>query len=62
MRQWSPPDTVFNWDEVMIYVRMGAVQDGFDRYCDWHRKLKRRADEPAEQLPQEGRIKRLKSG
>ena len=46
MHQWSPPDTVFDWDEVMIHVRMGAVQDAFDRYCGWHHKLKRQADEP----------------
>jgi len=48
MRRWNPSDTMFNWDEVMIHVRMGAMQDGFDRYSDWHYKLNRRAEELAD--------------
>jgi hypothetical protein len=36
----------------MCRVRMAVMQDGFERYCKWHRDLKRRAEELAEQLPQ----------
>jgi len=62
MREWTPPDHLFDWDKVMNHVRKGVLLDGFDRYIDWHVKLKRRANELAEQLPQEGSSKRLKKG
>ena len=62
MREWIPPDALFDWDKVMNHVRKGVLQDGFDRDCDWHVNLKRRADELAEQLPQEGSSKRPKRG
>jgi len=60
MREWIPPDPLFNWDTVMKHVRNGVLHDGFDRYCDWHVNLKRRADELAKQLPQEESRKKPK--
>jgi len=44
----------------MKHVRNGVLHDGFDRYCDWHVNLKRRADELAKQLPQEESRKKPK--
>jgi hypothetical protein len=60
MREWIPPDPLFNWDTVMKHVRKAVLRDGFRRYTKWHEGLKRQADELREQLPQGGSSKRPK--
>jgi hypothetical protein len=52
MHEWTPPDPVFNWDEIMRRVRKAVARDAFERYSKWHVGLKHRADELAEELPQ----------
>ncbi|KAG1740756.1 uncharacterized protein EDB91DRAFT_1081851 [Suillus paluster] len=62
MREWIPPDPLFNWDKVMNHICKGVLYDGFDWYCDWHVNLKCQADELAEQFPQEEPSKWPKRG
>jgi len=42
MREWIPPDRVFDWDVIMKRVRLAVMEDGFERYKKWHSNLKRR--------------------
>ena len=60
MHEWIPLDPLFDWDKVMNHICKGVLQDGFDRYTDWHGDLKHRADELLEQLPQEESRKKPK--
>jgi hypothetical protein len=62
MRQWTPPDLIFDWDDIMIYVESAVLKQGFERYRNWHIALKRRADVLGEQLSRGGPSKRLKKG
>jgi len=62
MREWTPPDHLFDWNKLLGHIRKGALLDGYQRYVKWHVGLKRRADELAEQLPREGSSKRPRRG
>jgi hypothetical protein len=45
IRKWTPPARVFDWDSMMNHVRTASLRDGYDRYCEWHVTLKRKASD-----------------
>jgi len=53
MRQWTPPDPVIDWKDVMIHVESAALKQGFERYQNWHIALKRRATPATEEAKKE---------
>ncbi|KAG2046127.1 hypothetical protein BDR06DRAFT_1015002 [Suillus hirtellus] len=48
LSQWSPLACIFDWNLAMKYICKAALQDRYDRYCQWHDAIKCSVDEITE--------------
>jgi len=56
IQAWVPSEPLMDWDEMLRFLRVAAVQTSFKRYSSWHAGFLRRQAEDREGTP----IKRLR--